>query len=211
MKAFFSVCLNPDAPGKTELPSFLFLQAGKGNGTRVGLSEGPGENARPALKHTLMYCTLFCRCKRVKAPVLKDFDLSRYLGTWYEIARLHPPFEKGLSHVTARYMPLPKGKVLVVNRGFRARTGQWKMAKAKAVRRKAPNWLKVYFVPMFGGDYKVAYVDRDYTIAVVSGGNLKYLWFLARRPRVTHEERERMLAVAQTMGYDTSKLCYTPQ
>ncbi len=148
---------------------------------------------------------------KVDIPALPDFNAARYMGSWYEIARLNHPFEKGLERVSACYTLRPDGKITVVNRGFAPDPGRWKEAKAIAVQTPVKNFLKVYFVPLFGGRYRVAYVDDDYTLAVVSGGNLRYLWLMARSAHPTPVQIESMLDVARRLGYDTSKLIYPAQ
>ena len=145
----------------------------------------------------------------VKTEPMPDFNLERYLGEWYEIARLENWFERGLSKVFARYDRREDGSVTVMNRGYDVRTGKWKEARARAVVGDAPNHLKVYFVPLVHGRYEVAFLDEDYTRAVVSGGSLKYLWLLARTPQLKDDELQPMLRCAEKLGYDTSRLIYT--
>ncbi len=156
--------------------------------------------------------TLLVGCgsgERVKVPELENFDLRRYTGMWREYARTDNRFQKGLEQVTARYWIMPNGNMRVVNRGFSPRKGAWKQSVANAKVQKGRNaYLKVYFFPLFGGDYHVAYVDDDYNIAVVSGGTTDYLWFLTRTSRVSLTDHQKMIEVATTMGYDTTKLLY---
>ena len=73
-------------------------------------------------------------CVRLPAGVqpIDQFQLDRYLGSWYEIARLDHPFERGLSRVTAAYSLQPDGSVQVVNRGFDDTNGRWKQATGRA-------------------------------------------------------------------------------
>ena len=73
----------------------------------------------------------------------------------------------------------------------------------------APNHLKVYFVPLVYGRSEVAFLDEDYSRAVVSGGSLNYLWLLARTPQLRDEELQPMLHCAEELGYDTSQLIYS--
>lgn len=67
----------------------------------------------------------------------------------------------------------------------------------------------MYFVPLVYGRYEVAFLDGDYTRAVVSGGSLNYLWLLAREPQLKEEEIQPMLHCAEELGYDTSRLIYS--
>ena len=153
---------------------------------------------------------LFSRHK-IEVPELPGFNAPKYMGCWYEIARLDHPFEKGLQRVTACYSLRYNGKISVLNRGYSPTKSKWQEAKAVAVQTGVKNFLKVYFVPLFGGKYRVAYVDDAYSLAVVSGGNLRYLWLLARTPHPTPEQVGKMLEEARKLGYDTSKLTYPEQ
>lgn len=147
--------------------------------------------------------------RSVKTPPMPDFNLERYLGEWHEIARLENWFERGLSRVTARYERREDGSVSVINSGCDVRTGERREAHARAVVADAPNHLKVYFIPLVYGRYEVAFLDEDYSRAVVSGGTLGYLWLLARKPQLEDAELRPMLRAAQELGYDTSQLIYS--
>lgn len=118
----------------------------------------------------------------------------------HEIARLDHRFERGLERITATYTLRPDGKVGVVNRGYDLAKKRWSDAKAYAVQTRVKNYLKVYFFPLVPGRYRIAYLDDDYSLAVVSGGSLRYLWLLSRTPEVTPQQRARMLGVAAGWG-----------
>lgn len=145
----------------------------------------------------------------VKTEPMLDFNLERYLGEWHEIARLENWFERGLRKVVARYDHGKDGAVSVTNSGYDVRTGERKEVHARAVVGDAPNHLKVYFVPLVYGRYEVAFLDEDYSRAVVSGGSLNYLWLLARTPQLEDAELQPMLHCAEELGYDTSELIYS--
>jgi len=110
---------------------------------------------------------------------VKDFDESRYLGKWYEIARLDHSFERGLSHVTAEYELRSDGGIKVINRGFSATKNKWKEAEGKAyfVGNRDKGHLKVSFFGPFYGSYIVFGLDQDnYQYAFISSYNTSYLW-----------------------------------
>lgn len=131
---------------------------------------------------------------------MENFDVNRYLGRWHEIARLDHRFERGLERITATYTLRPDGKVGVVNRGYDLAKKRWSDAKAYAVQTRVKNYLKVYFFPLVPGRYRIAYLDDDYSLAVVSGGSLRYLWLLSRTPEVTPQQRARMLGRSPRAG-----------
>lgn len=140
--------------------------------------------------------------RSIDVPALPGFDLQRYLGRWYEIARTNTWFERGLSRVEAHYSLRSDGCLQVANKGYDAAHGRWKTVTAKGVPGDRPNDFKVYFVPLFYGHYKVAWVDPDYEHAFVSGGSLRYAWLLARTPVLPEARKEEMFSMAEQLGYD---------
>ncbi len=139
------------------------------------------------------------------------FQLERYLGRWYEIARLDHPFERGLTRVSADYEMHGEGLVRVRNRGFSAAEGRWKEAEGKARFVEGPDrgYLKVSFFGPFYGSYVIFALDRkDYQYALVSGPNRSYLWILARTPRLPAEIVDRLVAKATAAGFDTGGLIW---
>jgi apolipoprotein D and lipocalin family protein len=139
------------------------------------------------------------------------FELERYLGRWYEIARLDHSFERGLSHVTADYELRPDGGVRVVNRGFSAAENRWKEAEGRAAFVEAPDrgYLKVSFFGPFYGSYVIFDLDREnYQYALVSGPDRSYLWILARSPNLAPEVIDRLVRKARAAGFDTDGLIF---
>lgn len=142
---------------------------------------------------------------------VKDFQLDRYLGKWYEIARLDHSFERGLDRVTAEYSLRDDGGVRVINRGYSATDGAWKEAEGRAyfVRERDEGYLKVSFFGPFFGSYVVFELDRDdYRYAFVSGNTNEYLWLLARTPTVSDDLMARFVQRAEALGFDTDELIY---
>jgi len=145
---------------------------------------------------------------------VENFELARYLGTWYEIARLDHSFERGLSRVTAEYSLREDGGVRVVNRGYSEQDKEWKEAEGRAyfVDRADQGHLKVSFFGPFYGSYIVFALDRDsYQYALVSGPDKSYFWILARRPEMDKELKQRLIAKAAARGFDTSGLIWVAQ
>jgi len=140
---------------------------------------------------------------------VEGFDAGRYLGTWYEIARLDHPFERGLTNVTAHYSLRADGGLKVVNRGYSAGEKRWKEAEGRAyfVDRPDRGFLKVSFFGPFYGSYVVFELDRDhYRYALVSGPDKTYFWILARDPKMSGDLKESLIAKAAALGFDTSGL-----
>jgi apolipoprotein D and lipocalin family protein len=156
-------------------------------------------------------CAL-CACvsKPEQITPVEHFDASRYLGKWYEIARLDHSFERGMNNVTAEYSLRPDGGIAVLNRGYKVDTG-WKEALGKAyfVERPDIGYLKVSFFGPFYGAYIVFDLDAEqYRSSMVSGPDKSYLWLLSRTPTMDEATKKRLVAKAQALGFDTSKLIY---
>ncbi len=145
---------------------------------------------------------------------VKNFDETKYLGKWYEIARLDHSFERGLSRVTAEYELRSDGGIKVVNRGFSVAENRWKEADGKAYFVKARNegHLKVSFFGPFYGSYIVFELDKEnYQYAFVSGQNTSYLWLLSRTPTISKEVIEQFITKSKALGFDTNSLIFTEQ
>ena len=143
---------------------------------------------------------------------VKGFDESRYLGKWYEIARLDHSFERGLSNVTAEYALRNDGGIKVINRGFSTEENKWKEAEGKAyfVGKRDAGHLKVSFFGPFYGSYIVFDLDQNnYQYAFISGYNTSYLWLLSRTPTVSEVVRERFVQKSKELGFDTNELIFT--
>ncbi|HHH2121730.1 TPA: outer membrane lipoprotein Blc, partial [Yersinia enterocolitica] len=123
--------------------------------------------------------------------IVDNFQLPRYLGTWYEIARLDHSFERGLDNVTANYSPRDDGGVKVINRGYNAKKQQWQESIGKAYFIGSPQQasLKVSFFGPFYGGYNVIDLDDEYQHALIAGPNREYLWILSRTPTIDNQTR----------------------
>lgn len=144
-------------------------------------------------------------------PVVSPFDVARYEGRWYEIARLDHSFERGLTDVSATYRRQPDGSVEVVNRGYDAERQAWREARGRAVFTGDPRVasLKVSFFGPFYGGYHVVALDHDhYRWAMVIGPSREYLWILARERRLADPVRDRLLEHARALGIDVHELIW---
>lgn len=142
-----------------------------------------------------------------------NFELQRYLGKWYEIARLDHSFERGLSRVTAEYSLLEDGGVRVINRGYAAKNGEWEQAEGKAYFVGSPTvgHLKVSFFGPFYGSYVIFELDKDYDYAMVSGPSRSYLWLLSRKPVVDEALKQRFIQRASMLGFAVDQLIWVDQ
>ncbi|MBM3342008.1 MAG: lipocalin [Betaproteobacteria bacterium] len=142
------------------------------------------------------------------------FDINRYQGRWYEIARMDHSFERGLSDVTANYRLKPDGRIEVLNRGYNTRRNAWRQVVGHAVFSGAADRasLKVsFFGPFHGGYHVVALDQQDYRWAMVVGPSRSYFWILAREKQLPSKIRERLLEKARRLGIDTTALIWVAQ
>lgn len=139
-----------------------------------------------------------------------NFDLNRYLGKWYEIARLDHSFERGLERITAEYSMRDDGGVSVVNRGYSVEEDEWKVAVGKAyfVADENKGYLKVSFFGPFYGSYVIFEIDPGYEYAFVSGPDSSYLWLLSRTPKVQQTIIETFKRISNELGFDTRNLIF---
>jgi len=152
-----------------------------------------------------------CTGKPEGMVAVKEFEINRYLGKWYEIARLDHSFERGLDNITAQYSLRDDGGVKVINSGFSKENNKWEQAEGKAYFVSNPDigHLKVSFFGPFYGSYIIFELDKkDYQYAFVSGPDTSYLWLLAREPQVDSTVTELFVKRSQESGFDTSKLIY---
>ena len=143
-----------------------------------------------------------------------DFQAQRYLGTWYEIARLDHSFERGLSKATAEYSKRDDGSIQVINRGYDAQRGKWREARSVA-RFVGPSdvaSLKVTFFWPFSRAYHVIALDRDgYNYAMVTSSSRDYLWILARQKHLDAAVQKDLLDKAKGWGFRTEDLIFVEQ
>ena len=142
---------------------------------------------------------------------VEDFILEKYLGKWYEIARMDHSFERGLDNVTAFYSIREQGGISVKNRGYSADKKSWREAEGKAYFAGNNNegYLRVSFFGPFYSSYVIFELDEEnYQYAFVSGYNNSYLWLLSRTPTVDERTISRFIEKARNNGFDTDKLIF---
>jgi len=151
----------------------------------------------------------------IDKTVVKELDIHRYLGTWYEIARYDHRFERGLVGVTATYSMREDGKIKVLNSGYKeSMNGEYSEAVGKARipdPENEPAKLRVSFFWFFYADYYVLELDTDYQWAIVGSRSDKYLWVLSRTPEMDQEVYLECLDKITKRGYNISELIKVEQ
>jgi apolipoprotein D and lipocalin family protein len=149
-------------------------------------------------------------------PTVAHVDLHKYMGFWYEVARLPTRFEKGCQHVTAEYTLRPDGKVTVRNTCHKDGLNgpiETVTGTARVVDAATNAKLKVSFFWPFEGDYWIIALDHsDYRHALVAGGpDRQSLWLLSRTPHMERNLRDQYLAKARELGFNVDRILFTPQ
>lgn len=151
-----------------------------------------------------------CRTIPENVVAVKPFYKEKYLGKWYEIARIDFKFEKNLNNTTAEYSLKKDGKIKVDNQGYNVKKGKWQQAigKAKFVGDESIAMLKVSFFGPFYAGYNVIAIDENYKYALVAGKNKKYLWILSRETTIPENIKKEYLSTAENFGYNIDDLLW---
>jgi len=161
---------------------------------------------------TALVSLLLSACTSIPKGVtpVENFNLSKYQGKWYEIARLDHSFERGLEQVTAEYKLTPEGDVKVTNRGYSTEDKTWDEAigKAKFVESTEIGFLKVSFFGPFYGSYVIFNLDEQYQHSFVAGPNTSYLWLLSRTPNPDKAVIDKFIEISEKLGFDTNSLIF---
>ena len=154
---------------------------------------------------------LFTGCESAKLDnsTVKSVDLSRYLGSWYEIARFDHSFERGMEYAMAHYTMRDDGKIDVLNTGIK--DGRAKDAKGIAKTTNRQGLLRVSFFGPFFSDYRIMLLDENYQYVLVGGSTNRFLWILSRTPQLDEATLSLILAEADRRGYDTTRLLWVKQ
>lgn len=154
---------------------------------------------------------LFTGCESAKLDnsTVKSVDLSRYLGSWYEIARFDHSFERGIEYAMAHYTMRDDGKIDVLNTGIK--DGRAEDAKGIAKTTNQPGLLRVSFFGPFFSDYRIMLLDENYQYVLVGGSTNRFLWILSRTPQLDEATLSLILAEADRRGYDTTRLLWVKQ
>lgn len=155
-------------------------------------------------------CQSSSRASQVQT--VNNFDINKYMGLWYEIARLDHSFERGMDSVTASYSINPDGTVKVENRGYKKGKLHTAIGKARRAKGSAENSaeLEVSFFWIFYSPYRIIILDPEYRYSVVTS-NDDYLWILSRTPQLPDSTLQQILENINSMGIDTEELIYPAQ
>ncbi|NQX90015.1 MAG: lipocalin family protein [Halioglobus sp.] len=162
-----------------------------------------------------LFIFLLISCTGTPAGInpVENFDLDRYLGDWYEIARLDHSFERGLDNVRASYSLNPDGSVKVINSGFSEKKKKWEEAvgEARFVDSENVGYLQVSFFGPFYASYVIFKLDKNYQYAYVTGHNRDFLWLLSRTPAVSESRKADFMSTVADLGFDADRIIFVKQ
>lgn len=167
------------------------------------------------MKKIVLFLTALCLClscnqqKTFDNSTVNTFELNRFLGDWYEIARYDHKFERGLDFCKANYSLREDGKIAVTNTGIKGE--KMRTTKGRAKTTDEEGLLRVSFFRPFYSDYRVLLIDEEYQYALIGGHKDKYLWILSRTPQLDDDVKVLILAEAAQRGYDVSKFIWVKQ
>ena len=127
-----------------------------------------------------------------------QLDVQRYMGDWHEVARTPNRFEKDCVCSEAHYEFNTEKKFIQVTNSCRKKDGSFKSAKAKAYPKNDNMTIyKLYFVPVFGGNYWILDLAEDYSYAVIGEPCRDSLYILSRTEELHHDVMQHLLQKAQ--------------
>ncbi len=147
-----------------------------------------------------------CIAENIDNTPVSEFDLERYMGKWYEVARLDNRYERNLSKVTAEYTLDDNCNIAILNRGFNTHENEWQEAHGKGEPTQTNGKLKVSFFLFFTSDYNVMALGDNYEWALVGSKSHKYLWILARTPSLEKDILDHIIDLAYKRGYNIEAL-----
>ena len=161
--------------------------------------------------------TLLAACqspRHAELATVANVELPRFMGDWYVIANIPTPIERGAHNAVENYR-LEADGTIATTFTYRADsfTGKRRQYHPRGfVRNRQSNALwGMRFIWPIKADYRITYLDADYTRTVISRQKRDYVWIMARTPRIPAADYERLVALVQAQGYDIAKLQRVPQ
>ena len=146
-------------------------------------------------------------------PTVSYIDLPRFMGNWYVIASIPTIAEKHAVNAVESYRLEPEGTVATTFT-FRKESAQGPVRTMHA-----RGWVQdgtnavwgMQFVWPIKAEYRIAYVDDEYTETIIARTARDYVWIMARSPTLAPREFERLVSAVELLGYDSAKLRRVPQ
>lgn len=147
--------------------------------------------------------------KQLNTTTVTNLDLQKFMGRWYEIARLDNRFERGMTDVVAEYTLLDDGTIRIVNSGMR--DGKYHQTVGRGKVSSEVGRLRVSFFMFFYSDYNILEMAQDGQWVLVGGNSPKYLWILSREKQLPADVINHIIGLARGRGYDTNALIFSAE
>ena len=152
-------------------------------------------------------------------PVTVDsVDLKKYVGLWYEIAKIPNSFQSKCDHnTTAEYKLRNDGKIDVINKciekdgSVNTANGIAKVVDSKTNSKLEVSFVRILGISLFWGDYWIIGLDKDYKYAVIGTPTRKYGWILSRTPKLSKSNLDTIFKLLLQQGYNPKDFQFTVQ
>ena len=155
-----------------------------------------------------------CAGQRPEMKAVDYVDLERFMGDWYVIANIPTFIEKGAHNAVESYELNPDGTIATTFT-FREDSfdGKRKEYHPKGfVHDDGSNAIwGMQFIWPIKADYRIVYLDEEYTLTIIGRRKRDFVWILARTPNIPEADYERLVAFIGSLGYDTSEIRKVPQ
>ncbi len=147
-----------------------------------------------------------CNANPVDNTTVSEFDLDRYMGKWYEVARIDNRYQRNLTAVTAEYS-LGKGdRITIVNRGYNPSNGEWREVEARGETTSTVGRLKVSFFLFVTSEYNIMDLGENYEWALVGTKSSNFLWIISRTPALPADTLNHIISLAEKRGYNINDI-----
>ena len=155
-----------------------------------------------------------CASRGPEMETVDYVDLDRFMGDWYVIANIPTFLEKGAHNAVETYALNDDGTVATT---FVFRDGSFdgeeKTYTPKGFVRDDPSnalWGMRFIWPI-KADYRIVYLDEDYSQTIIARQKRDFVWIMARTPEISEEDYARLIDFAASIGYDVSRIERVPQ
>jgi apolipoprotein D and lipocalin family protein len=172
------------------------------------------KGARLALLITASLVLAGCKAGITELDTVDRVDLDRFMGDWYVIANIPTVVEKGAHNAVESYR-LDEDGSIATTFTFRKNTfdGPEKQYRPRGFVRNTQSNAEwgMQFIWPFKSDYRVIYLDPDYSTTVIGRNKRDYVWIMSRAPAIDPAEYAEILHLVADAGYDISRIEQVPQ
>jgi apolipoprotein D and lipocalin family protein len=155
-----------------------------------------------------------CAAKGPEMKTVDHVDIDRFMGPWYVIANIPTFLEVGAHNAVETYSRNGDGTIATKftfrKDGFDGKAKEYN-PKAFVVDKVSNAVWGMRFVWPIKADYRIVYLDDDYTQTVIGRQDLDYVWIMARTPTISDSDYDELITFVESLGYDISKLQRVPQ